>query len=407
MSGDPITMSDEDAAMNPIHGDRSGPAGAHTRAGFLKRVAVAGVGTSMMGSVLAACGGGGKPTSAATTTRTESGGGTVTPNLGAKFKGKKIGFAMLTASDENILAIVKWAKQAAKDAELDWEYLVTDTRGDSAAAGTALDSYLTQKVDGIMMVGIGAGTVESQLSKAKSAGVPTIGSYTFAPADSSISQDFTLPPDSDASLLGNYLIADQLKRRQSGTIKVAMLDFPPNVIQARRFAFKGLVAQQKRFQIVAENYTISLTATAQSSSAAAQALIRAHPDLSAIWCNYPPIAVAAASGVAQSGKDVQVYGHIANSAGVDAVRGGRGPLVATSWVDWPFAAYTFVDQMLQALSGEKLNRSLSVLRPDPAIVFDASNVDAEVPKGTKAADWMFAGGTYRTQFIRNWNEAYA
>jgi ABC-type sugar transport system substrate-binding protein len=404
MEDDRITTSTEDEAVTPIDDAVGEPAGAHTRAGFLKRVAVVGAGTSLTGSVLAACGGGGETTTAATVA---AAGETVKPNLGAKFKGKTIGFALLTSADENQASIVKWAKQAASDAGLDWTWDVTDTQGDPAAAGTTIGSYITKKVDGMMMVGIGAGSVESQLAKGVDAGIPMIGTYTFAPADSSIAQDFTLPPAADATLLGQYLIDDQLRRHPSGTIEVAMLDFPPNVIQGRRYAFEGIVAQNPRFKIVAKNYTISLTATAQSASAAAQALIRSNPNLKAIWCNYPPIAVPAASGVAQSGKDVQVYGHIANSSGVEAVREGNGPLVATSWVDWPFVGYSLVDQMLLALSGAKPDRQRAVLAPDPAIVFDKTNVEVEVPKGTKAADWMFAGGTYRSTFLKNWNEQYA
>lgn len=376
-----------------------------TRGSFLKRVAVAGVGASVTGSLLAACGGGGSTTAEAT----EASSGTVKPKIGASYKNKTIGFAMLTASDENIHAIANWAEQAAEDAELGWNWKVVDTMGSTGQAQQALSSFLTQKVDGIMMVGIGATTVEAQLKQAKSAGIPTIGAYTFAPPESSIQQEYTLPPDVDASLLGNYLIKDQLERHPTGTIKVAMLDFPIDVIQARRYAFKALIEQQSRFQIVDEEFSVSVTNTEQDATAKTKALIQANPDLNAIWCNYPPIAPPAASAVEQSGKgeDIKVYGHIATSAGVDALRGGNGAMAATSWTDWPYVGYTFVGQVMYMMSGKEAERQLSVLKPDPSIVFDSTNVEAEVPKGSKASDWMFAGGSYRSQFLSEWNELFA
>jgi ABC-type sugar transport system substrate-binding protein len=382
----------DESATTPAEAESRG----YPRGAFLKRAALAGAGATVAGGILGA----GELTAA--TSRAD-----VSAKINPKYKGKKIGFAMLTASDENILSIVKYAKQAASAAGLGWSWVVVDTRGDVAAAQTTLGSFLTQKVNGTMMVGIGAGSVEAQLAEGKAAGIPMIGSYTFADAASSIAQDYTLPPDVDASLLGNYLIADQLKRHPKGTIKVAMLDFPFNVIQARRYAFEALIAQQSRVKVVAKNYTIGAATTAQDASKAAQTLLRAHPDLSAIWCNYPPIAVPAAAGVAQTGKKVQVYGHIANSSGVEAVRSGSSPLVATSWVDWPYVGYSLVDQMLEAMSGKVLNRKLSILRPDPSIVFDSGNVNREVPKGTKAGDWSFAGGAYRGNFIKVWNKLYA
>lgn len=409
VGGGPSGTGPEDDGLNlaDAQGTAAGAGlSGQTRSAFLKRAAALGVGTSITASLLAACGGGGESSVAAPAS--PSGGKAVKPNLAAKYKKKTIGFAELSEGDANILAVLQWVEEAAKEAELEWSWKVVDTQGNTGTAQQTLNSFLTQGVDGIMFVGIGAATVEAQLSQAKAAGVPTIATYSFAPADSSLSQDFTLPPAVDASLLGSYLIQDQLTRHPSGTIQVGMLDFSPDVIQGRRYAMQALLAQDSRFEIVAEDFSVSVTNTEQDATAKAKALMQANPDLAAIWCNYPPIALPAASAVEQVGKtgDVQVYGHIATNAGVEALRGGNGALTATSWVDLPYVSYTMVDQMLLGLSGGDFDRQLSVLRPDPSIVFDASNVETEVPKGTNAVDWMFAGGTYRTQFLSEWNERY-
>jgi len=387
--------------------EESAPRG-HTRAGFLKRVAIAGAGTSVTGSILAACGGGGDNNASATQTAapTAAGGGGPIAKVGSKYDNKKIGVFIITAADENVDAISRWCKTAAKEAGLNWKWNLIDTQGDQAKGGAAMQTFITQKVDGIIDIAVGAGGIESQLKAAKDAKIPVVGTYTFASPTSSILNDYTLPPDTDATLLAHYMCKDLYKRHPSGDIEVVMLDFPVDIISGRRSAFKAVAGQHDRIKIVGENFNVSATSTAESASSAAQAAVRGNPNLKAIWCNYPPIAINAASGVEQTGKDVKVYGHIANSAGVEAVRSGTSPLVATSWVDWPYMAYTLVDQLLAAFSGKELDRALSYLRPDPAIVFDKTNVEREVPKGTKAADWQFGGGTYRQSFIKEWGETY-
>lgn|GEM_PF-3133459 len=413
-------MSDEQIVGAPTGGEPTGqdadrtdaadasrgPDG-QTRGAFLKRAAVLGVGTAVTGSVLAACGGGGGASTQAAAPA-PSGAAAAKPNIAAKYKNKSIGVALLTASDENTLSIKKWAEQATKDADLNWSWKTVDTQASSSAAQEALNSFLTQKVDGIIDVAIGASTIEAQLKQAAEANVPVVGTYAFAEPDSSILQDYTLPPSVDASLLAHYMIMDLQNRYPSGKIQVGLLDFPLDLIQERRTAVKGLLAENSRFEIVAEEFSVSPTNTEQDATAKAKALMQSNPDLKAIWCNYPPIAVPAAAAVEQVGKtgEVQVYGHIATSAGVEGLRGGNGAMTATSWVDWPYVGYMLVDQLLEAMSGKTLNKQLSTLRPDPSIVFDSSNVETEVPKGTKAADWMFAGGTYRVQFLNEWNEKY-
>src|ERR1700742_4112910 len=89
------------------------------RAGFLKGVASVGIGSAVATRMLAACSDGGTETSIADGAAPASGTDAVTPKISAEYKNKKIGFAILTSADEDILAIVDWAKEAAKSAGLD------------------------------------------------------------------------------------------------------------------------------------------------------------------------------------------------------------------------------------------------------------------------------------------------
>lgn len=342
--------------------------------------------------------------SAATT-----GSGDVKAALGDSYKGKTIGAVFLTLLDENEVSIQKWLEQAAKDAGLDWKFIAVDAKGDQAQAQTAMSSFITRKVDAIVVVVVPAIFINAQLEQAKAAGIPVVGNLMSAPFEPTIAVDYGPLLDHDALLLSHYLMADQKSRRGKDSVRVGILDAPvSDALVPGRSVFETLLGLDDQFKIVATDYAVSGTDTVADSTKRAQGMVQANPDINAIICNYPPIAVPAASGIEQIGKkDIQVYGRIAQSAGVEAVRSGNSPLVATSWVDWPYQSYTIIEQVLTVLKGEEPYRLLSMTRPVPDVIFDASNVDAQVPKGTKAADWMFAGGAYRSQFIARWNEVFA
>lgn len=340
---------------------------------------------------------------------TAIGAANVKPAIGSKYKNKTIGVVFLTLLDENEVSIQKWLDQAAKDAGLDWNFIAVDAKNDQTQAQTAMSSFITRKVDAIVVVVVPAIFINAQLEQAKKAGIPVIGNLMFAQFDPAIAVDYGPLLDHDALLLTHYMMSDQKKRRGDKTIKVGILDAPvSDALEPGRKVFETLVGLDPQFEIVARDYAVSGTDTVGDSTKRAKGMVQANADINAIFCNYPPIAVPAASGIDQAGKkDIQVYGRIAQSAGVEAVRSGNSPLVATSWVDWPYQSYSIIEQVLMVLKGEELNRLLSYTRPVPDVIFDASNVDAQVPQGSKAADWMFAGGAYRSQFLTRWNEVFA
>ena len=356
--------------------------------------------------LLAGCTTRGDNTAAAPTISSNS---NVKAALGSSFKGKTIGVVFYTLLDENEVSIQKWLNQAAQDAGLNWNFIAVDAKGEQSQAQTAMSSFITRKVDAIVVVVGPAIFINAQLEQAKAAGIPVVGNLMFAQFDPTVAVDYGPLLDHDALLLTHYLMADQKNRRGNGPIKVGVLDAPvSDALVPGRSVFETLIGTDDQFKIVARDYAVSGTNTVQDSTTRAQGMVQANPDINAIFCNYPPIAVPAASGIDQLGKkDVQVYGRIAQSASVEAIRNGKSSLVATSWVDWPYQSYTIIEQVLMVLKGQKPNRLLSLTRPVPDVIFDASNVNEQVPKGTKAADWMLAGGAYRSQFIARWNEVFA
>jgi len=381
------------------------PAAGTTRGAFLRRAAVAGVGVATVSSALAACGGGGDD---ATATAASSAPAGSNAKLAAKYKDKTIGVPIYTSLDENEITIKENLEKASERAGLNWKFLIDDTKADQAAAQSAVQSYITRKVDAIIDIVVPGAFVEAQFAAAKQAGIPVIGNYTFAGFSPSVTADYSPPLDQEEIPMSHFLINDQQQTLGRKKVKVAMLDVALDVVKPRHSSFKSVVASFPDVEIVAEDYNVSATDTVADATRRAKALLQKHPDLSCFWAGFPPVALPVASAVAQAGRDdVQVYGHATGTAGVAAVREKNNPLRATTYVDFPYNAYGMVDLVLQALAGKKVDRQISYLSPVPTAVFSEANIDVEVPKGTSAKDWTFAGGTYVDFFIDRWNSTYS
>jgi ABC-type sugar transport system substrate-binding protein len=380
------------------------------RAGFLRRAALLGVTSAGTGTLLAACGDGDKNAGAASTTATAATttGGPVTTALAAKYKNKTIGVPVYTFLDDNELAIVEGLKQAAKSADLNWKFIVIDTKADQATAQTAVQSLVNRKVDCIIDITVPAAFITAQLAAAKAAKIPVVGNFTNAPFEPNLVADYSQALDHDAVLMSHYLINDQMQTRGRKDLKVGMLDSPLDVTKVRRTIFEAIAKDTKGVEVVAQDFTISLTDTVSDATKKAKAMLQKNSGITALWCNYPPITLPVASGVAQAGKsDVQVYGHNAQSAGVAAIRDGGTPLVATTWADNNYQGYALIDIALQVFAGKTPNRQVTWQQPIPEVLFDKTNVGAQVPKDLKASNWKYLGGLYAQDFLKNWNEAYA
>lgn len=378
-----------------------------TRKAFLRRAAIAGVGAATASSVLAACGQGSEDAAATGAGQTSDAGRSA--KIAEKYKNKTIGVPIYTSLDENEVTIKENLEKASERAGLNWKFLIDDTKADQAAAQSAVQSYVTRKVDAIIDIVVPGAFVEAQFAAARKAGIPVIGNYTFAGFSPSVTADYSPPLDQEEIPMSHFLINDQQRTLGRDKVKVAMLDVPLDVVKPRHASFRSVAASYPGVEIVAEDFNVSPTDTVADATRRAKALMQKHRDLSCFWAGFPPVALPVASAVAQAGrsKDIQVYGHATGTAGVAAVRDKGNPLRATTYVDFPYNAYGMVDLVLQALSGREVDRQISYLSPIPTVVFSERNIDEQVPKGTNAKDWTFARGTYVDDFIDRWNTTYS
>lgn len=375
------------------------------RQDFLKRAASVGIGGAVLSTVLA-------ESAAAKPARVRSGSAGLA--IAPKYKNKTIGVPMFQVADQNEVLLVDQFKQISKQAGLNWKWLADDTQGDQRKAQTVIDSYVTRGVDGMFLLVIPVRFVPAQLAAAKRKRIPVIGMNNFAPLAPELTFEYGPVLGSDAVFLAENIVLDQLKRKPNKKkIKIGALNVPVDVVQDRVAVFEGIVGLNPKFEIAGGKFLeVDVANVASSTIKATQSLLTRFPDLDVIWSPYPPMAVPCASAVQQQGKarQVQVYGHVAQSAGLDALRDPKNPLQAISWVDLVFWSYQLVEYMLDVFAGRIQSRFVQYQNPIPAAVIDKSSV-GRIQKvkveGKDVSTWMLNEGTYRPVFIQRWKQKFS
>jgi len=380
----------------------------HDRRAFLKRAGLVGTGAFASSAALAACGGKSKSidsqiggTAGAATGKTA--------NLPDSLKNKTIGLAFLTLADPNVQVIRASLEEAAKRANLNWTFTQFDGQGKPDQAQKGLQSFISKKVDMIYLEGIPPRLVKSELARAKAAGIPVVGGFTAAPLDDGILFDYAAILESDSVVLNEYMLTE-LNQLHAGKseIKIALVDSDLDVILGRTKVLEGLLqlASNKKVKVVGRQ-NIDLADPVGSSTKIASSFLTKHPDLDGIWTNYPTSAIASANAVSQKNKadQVKVYGHIANTAAIEALRDAKSPISATSWIDLVYTSYATLGFMLDVLTKKPVARTVAYTNPVPVTVLARPTIADQIPgDGTT---WVFGNATYRDGFVQTWSQRYA
>jgi ribose transport system substrate-binding protein len=393
-----------------MHDNTTDPVKGSDRRSFLMRAGLVGTGAFASSAALAACGGKSKSidsqiggTAGAATTKA------TTANLPDSLKGKTIGLAFLTLADPNVQVIRSSLEEAAKRANLNWTFIQFDGQGKPDQAQKGLQSFISKGVDLIYLEGIPPRLVKSELARAKSAGIPVVGGFTAAPLDDGIMFDYAAILESDSIVLNEYMTTElNSTHADKSEIKIALVDSDLDVVLGRTKVLNGLLqlATNKKIKVVgAQN--IDLADPVGSSTKIASSFLTKNPDLDAIWTNYPTSAIAAANAVSQKNKtdQVKVYGHIANTAAIEALRDKNSPISATSWIDLVYTSYATVGFMLDIFDKKPVARTVAYTNPVPVTVLARPTIADQIPgDGTT---WVFGNATYRDGFVSTWSQKYA
>jgi ABC-type sugar transport system substrate-binding protein len=329
--------------------------------------------------------------------------------IASRYKNKTIGLLHYTLADENEQSLEDAVKQAAKMAGLNWKFKVQNSNANQSSMQSMLSTFVSQKVDAIILSVVPPKLVESALVQAKAAKIPVFGYWTFGELDPNMTLDYTGSPAMDAAALASYMCSDLYNKYPTGTIDIALVDTNLDILQARSVTVRAIAQLFPRINIL-DSADIDLTDIGGSATSITGGFLSKHSTLKAIWTNYPPTLVSAASEVIIKGaaNRVGVYGHIGESAGLSALADPKNPVKAMSWVDFDNQSFNLVGYMLKYFSGAKIDPLASYEDIYPLTVFTKKTVKSlATGRGTAyGKGWTYSIGSWKAPLVASWKHTY-
>jgi ribose transport system substrate-binding protein len=257
------------------------------------------------------------------------------------------------------------AKQAADKAGA--KLVIFNANNQPAAQNSAIEDYIAQKVDGIVLVAIDVNGVKPAITDAKKAGIPVVAIDARIP-DGDNAAFIGVDNKGAGEQIGKFFV-DYVKAKMGGSAKVGVVGALNSFIQNQRLdGFKG-VAQaggSVKFLDTVDGQNIQDVALT-----AAENLMTANPDMNALYATGEPALIGAISAVSsQKMTDkVKVFGWDLTAQAIKGI--DEGWIVAVVQQD-PFQeGVAGVDTILKLKAGEKVNPSIDI----PVTIVTKENVD--------------------------------
>ena len=275
----------------------------------------------------------------------------------------KIGVTLMDFSTEFGIGLKDYMTAKA-DAMGDVELTVVDAGGDAAKQLQQVETFISQKVDAIIMQPQEQEACSPAIDKAKAAGIPIINcnSLTITEPDAYVGSN-----DSESAEIAMTYIAEQL----GGKGNVLMMHGHP-----------GQTAEVKRTEgamdILAQNPDMTLLdeQTADWDRAEAMTLmenwIQAYGDqINAVFCQNDEMALGALNALVQAGKkdNVLVVGVDAIDDALQSVKDGK--MDATVYQDCKGQAEGAIEAAYKLAKGESVEKEIMI----PFILVTTENVD--------------------------------
>ena len=275
----------------------------------------------------------------------------------------RIGVTLMDFSTEFGIGLKDYMTAKA-DAMGDVELTVVDAGGDAAKQLQQVETFISQKVDAIIMQPQEQEACSPAIDKAKAAGIPIINcnSLTITEPDAYVGSN-----DSESAEIAMTYIAEQL----GGKGNVLMMHGHP-----------GQTAEVKRTEgamdILAQNPDMTLLdeQTADWDRAEAMTLmenwIQAYGDqINAVFCQNDEMALGALNALVQAGKkdNVLVVGVDAIDDALQSVKDGK--MDATVYQDCKGQAEGAIEAAYKLAKGESVEKEILI----PFILVTTENVD--------------------------------
>ena len=277
-------------------------------------------------------------------------------------------FAVVTINQQALFfnQINEGANEAAKAAGVD--LVVFNANNVPSAQNDAIETYITQKVDGIILIAIDVNGVKPAITAAKNAGIPVIAIDAQIPEGDNVS--FVGVDNTKAGGEIGKFFADYVKNEMSGTAKVGVIGALNSFIQNQRLdGFKAAVEESG--QKIEFLNTVDGQNVQDVALSAAENLMTANPDMTALYATGEPALLGAVSAVASQGRgdSIKVFGWDLTKSAIDGI--DQGFVTAVIQQDPAGEGKAAVEALVKLKKGEKIDPIINV----PVTIVTKENVD--------------------------------
>ena len=277
-------------------------------------------------------------------------------------------FALVTLNQQALFfnQINDGAKAAAKTAGVD--LVIFNANNVPSAQNDAIETYITQKVDGIILVAIDVNGVKPAITAAKKAGIPVVAIDAQIPGGDNVS--FIGVDNTKAGEDIGKFYADYVKSELKGSATVGVVGALNSFIQNQRLdGFKKAVmasGAKVKFLDTVDGKNVQDVALG-----AAENLMTANPDMSTIYATGEPALVGVVSAVSSQNKtkSVKVFGWDLTAGAIKGI--DEGWVTAVVQQDPAGEGKAAVEALSTIKKGGKVDPIINV----PIAIVTKANVD--------------------------------
>lgn len=248
------------------------------------------------------------------------------------------------------------------------ELVIFNANNDPSRQNDAIETYVSQQVDAIVLVAIDVNGVKPAITTAAEAGIPVIAIDAQIPDGDNV-QFIGVDNYGAGQAIGTY-VAGYAHGASSGELKIGIVGALNSFIQnLRRDGFVDAIeATGLPVEIVD---TVDGQNVQDIALTAAENLITANPDLDAVYATGEPALIGALAAVeAQGATDrVAVFGWDLTAQAIDAIDAGWAPAIVQQ--DPYTEGKLAVENALAYLAGEEIPAVIDV----PVAIVTPGNVD--------------------------------
>ncbi|MBB3996748.1 ABC transporter substrate-binding protein [Aureimonas pseudogalii] len=277
-------------------------------------------------------------------------------------------FALVTINQQALFfnQINDGAKAAAKAAGA--ELVIYDANNVPAAQNTAIENYITQKVDGIILIAIDVNGVKPAITEAKKAGIPVIAIDAQIPGGDNVS--FVGVDNMKAGEEIGRFYAEYVKAQMKGEATVGVVGALNSFIQNQRLdGFKKAVTEsgaKVEFLDTVDGQNVQDVALG-----AAENLMTANPTMATLYATGEPALIGSVSAVESQGRqsDVKVFGWDLTAQAVKGI--DEGWVAAVVQQDPAGEGKAAVEALAKLKKGESVEPIINI----PVTIVTKENVD--------------------------------